>query len=134
LVSRTGALRDPNREFGKHLKVIGVEGVDSLNAVGLHSRRDLQVEYISSCDGAALKQLQPSGNCAGRGRQHMNTRESQHGDGSVAASSKAREAACCGASAFTAQARMFASSTPGSTGIVVPVNHMNEGQGPTTHF
>jgi hypothetical protein len=43
-------LRRHNREFGKHLKVIGVEGVDSLNTIGLHGGDDLQVEYVSTRD------------------------------------------------------------------------------------
>lgn len=43
-----------------------VEGVDSLNPIGQHGRHDLQIEYICSDDGAALDQLHPSRNHAGR--------------------------------------------------------------------
>src|ERR1022692_3355684 len=48
----------------------------------------------------------------------------------AAASSKAREAACCGASALTAYAKMFASSIPGSTSIVVDVSAVESTHGP----
>src|ERR1035441_3347186 len=48
---------------------------------------------------------------------------------SLAASSKAREAACCGASALTAYAKMFASSIPGSTSIVVDVSAVESTHG-----
>jgi hypothetical protein len=41
-------LRDHHRKFGKHLKIIGVERIDSLHAVGLHGRDDLQVKYVSA--------------------------------------------------------------------------------------
>lgn len=47
-------LRDHDRKFGKHLKLFGVERVDSLHAIGLHGRDDLQVKYISARDRMTL--------------------------------------------------------------------------------
>src|SRR5438132_262380 len=38
-------LRGHDHNFGKCLKVIAVKRVDSLNAIGLHGRDDLQVKY-----------------------------------------------------------------------------------------
>ena len=49
-----GWLGDHHRKFGKHLKILAVECIDSLYAIGLHGRNDLQVKYISAGDWMTL--------------------------------------------------------------------------------
>jgi hypothetical protein len=52
-----GGSRGHNREFLKLLKVVGIEGVNSLNAICQHGRDDLQVEYVATGDGVTTEQV-----------------------------------------------------------------------------
>jgi hypothetical protein len=47
-----------NREFKENREVVGVEGIDSLNAIGLHGGDDLQAEHVAAGHGMAAKQVQ----------------------------------------------------------------------------
>jgi hypothetical protein len=49
-------LRGHNRDFGKHLKVICVERVDSLHVIGPHRRDNLQIKYVATCHRTTAKQ------------------------------------------------------------------------------
>ena len=51
---RDRRLLDHHRKFGKHLKIIGIEHIDSLRAIGLHGHDDLHVKYISARDRMTL--------------------------------------------------------------------------------
>jgi hypothetical protein len=47
-------LRNQYRKLRKHLEVIGIERVNSLNPIRLHGRDDLQIEDACSDDWSAL--------------------------------------------------------------------------------
>src|SRR5271166_5787480 len=51
--------RDKNCQFRKHLKIFGIVRIDSLNAIGLHGRDNLQIEYVPTRYGTATKQSNP---------------------------------------------------------------------------
>ena len=55
----------------KSLEVALVERVDSLQAIGLHARDDLQIEDIATRYGTTAKQAHPAFNRLCRNRQDM---------------------------------------------------------------
>ena len=63
-------LRLHNREFGEHLEITGIEGVNPRNIVGQHGSCNLQVEHIASGDRVALQQLHPVRHDAGGHGKH----------------------------------------------------------------
>jgi len=44
----------PTEVDENRFQLVCVEGVNSLNPIRLHGRHDLQIEYVSAGDGAAL--------------------------------------------------------------------------------
>ena len=50
---------DKNCQFWKDLKILGIERIDSLDAIGLHGRDNLQIEYVTTRYGTATKQSDP---------------------------------------------------------------------------
>jgi hypothetical protein len=64
-------------EFRKHLEILDVKRVDSLNTIGQHRRHDLQVEYVRASDRVTLQELHPSRHNVSGCRQHMEPRQQQ---------------------------------------------------------
>jgi hypothetical protein len=67
--------RDKNCQFWKHLKIFGIVCIDSLNAIGLHGRDNLQIEYVTTRYGTAAKQSDPRFHGVDRDGQHMKKRQ-----------------------------------------------------------
>jgi hypothetical protein len=64
-------------QFRKLLKVSGIECVDALHIVGLHRRDKLQVKNVSARYAVTLQQFHPSAHSPCRGREDMDTWQSQ---------------------------------------------------------
>ena len=64
-----------NREFWKNFEIAGVEGVNSLDAIDLHSRGNLQIEHVSAKDGPTTEQVEPRLDDASRSWQDMKKHE-----------------------------------------------------------
>ena len=81
--------RDKNCQFRKHLKIFGIVRIDSLNAIGLHGRDDLQIEYVTIRYGTATKQGEPPFHGVDRDGQYMKQRQ-QAGNSTQCISRRAR--------------------------------------------
>jgi len=80
---------DKNCQFWKDLKILGIERVDSLNAIGLHGRDNLQIEYVATAYRATTKQAQQLVHGVDRDRQHMKESE-QNGNRAQCVDRRAR--------------------------------------------
>lgn len=67
--------RGRNREFRKRREVSSVVGVDSLDAIRQHGRRDVHVEHVAARHWMAAEQVEQPVNRVRRNRQHPQKRQ-----------------------------------------------------------
>ena len=82
-------LRRQNLKFGKSLKVLRVESVNSLNAIDFHGSDNLQIEYVAAGHRATTQQAKQLFQRVHRDGQHLK-KSKQPGKGGQCVSGRTR--------------------------------------------